>query len=151
LDPAPARIPRDVYNWRQRLMRSARARFFGRHRIKRFDKVRIEGCGKANRLRKTGCANGGLAVQAFLMENYGNAQARVLDEKLLDCVGELGVFTRIFALSGIAGAAYLPDAMALFETGFRLLQVEIAITVQESFGLLLPDARHLRGFFVQRH
>ena len=90
LDASPARIARHVHHRRQRLVRAAHARFLGRHREERFDQLRIERGAQADGLRKAGGAVRGVAVQAFLVEHHRDAEAGVLDEELLDGVGQLG-------------------------------------------------------------
>jgi len=55
------------------------------------------------------------------------------------------------APAGIAGAAHLAQAAAVAERLFGFAGVEIALIVDQSFGLFLPDAHHPGGFFLQRH
>ncbi len=110
------------------------------------------GCGKLVRFA------GGVAVQAFLVKDHGNAEPGIFDEKFLDGVGE---FRHLLGGSaqpwrggggcGIAGTADLAEAMTFFEGGLRLLGIKIAFGVQQFGGFFLPDAHHLRGFFFQRH
>ncbi len=90
LDAAPARIARHIHDRRQRLMRAAHARFLSGHRKKRFDQFRIEGRAQADRLRKTGRVNRGVAVQAFFVKDYRNAEPAILEKELLNGVGQFG-------------------------------------------------------------
>ena len=115
LDAAPARIARHIDHRRERLMRAARARFGGGHGEQRLHQFRIEGGAEPDGLRKAGAADGRVAVQAFLVEDHRNAEAAVLDEEFLDGVGQLRHAAGVLALAGIAGAADLAEAVAVFE------------------------------------
>src|SRR5262252_3558826 len=85
------------------------------------------------------------------MKDDRDAQAGMLDEKLLDGIGQLSIFLRVFSFTRVAGPADLSDTMALFETGLRFFQIEVPIGIKESFRFLLPDTHHLRGFFLKGH
>ena len=84
----------------------------GGHGVKRADEIGIEGRAEADGLGKAGGADGGVAVEAFLVKKDGDAETRVLDEKFLDGVGEDGGLAGFFAdasvsagfAAGVAGA-----------------------------------------------
>ena len=56
-------------------------------------------------------------------------RATVLEEELLNGVGELGHAARVLALAGIAGAAHLADAAPIFEGRPRLCQIKVALGI----------------------
>ena len=139
-------------------MRAAHARFLGGHGEKRFDQFGIECRAQTDRLRKTRRADGRVAVQAFLVKNHRNAEPRMFDEKFLDRVGQFRRFAGIFAdagvarhAAGVAGAADLSDAMAVFESCLAFLKSKLPAASSSFVGFFLPDAHHLRGLFFQRH
>ena len=70
---------------------------------------------EADRLREARALGRGLAVQALLVEDHGNAEPAVLDEESLNGVGELGLRARAFAAAGVARPADLADAVAVRE------------------------------------
>ena len=150
-DAAPARLARHIHHRRQRMMRAAQARFESRHREQRLHQRGIEGCAQRNGLRKAGSIRRRVAVQALLVEDHRNAQAAVLEEELLDGVGQLGHAASVLAAAGIARPADLSQSAAVAKRLLRLLEIEVALRIHQRLGLRLPDAQHLRGLFLQRH
>ena len=61
------------------------------------------------------------------------------------------VCLRVASAGGIAGATDLADAVTFAKCGLGLLQIELAVGIDELLRFLLPDAHHLRGFFLERH
>ena len=151
LDAAPARLARHIHHRRQRLVRAAQPRLGGGHGEQRLHQFRVKGGPEPDRLRKAGAADGRVAVQALLVKDHGDAEPAVLDEELLDGVGEFRHAARVLALAGIAGTAHLAEPASLFESGLGFGRVEIAVGIHQRLGFLLPDAHHLRGLFLQRH
>jgi hypothetical protein len=99
-----------------------------------------------------------MAMQTFLVEKNGNAEAGVLDEEFLDGVGQLGHLARRSAQprggrwrASVAGTANLSEPQSFREGSTRLGWIKIAFGINEYLRLFLPDAHHLRGFFLQRH
>ena len=151
LDAAPARVAGHVDHRRQRLMRAARAGFGRGHREDAAHQVRIERGAQPDRLRKTRGIERRVAVQALFVKNHGDAQPALLDEELLNGVGELGHLPRVLAAAGIARPADLPQAVAVSEIGPRFLQIEVALLIEQQRRLALPNADHLRSLLFERH
>ncbi len=151
LDASPPRLARHIHDGRQRLVRAARAGFRRRHLEQPAHEFGIERRAQSDGLREARPVDGGVAVQAFLMEDDRDAQPGVLDEELLNVVGQLRHFSGVAAAAGIAGPADLTEAEAILEMGPGFLQVEPAFLVDHRAALLLPDAEHLRDLFFQRH
>ena len=91
LDAAPARIARDVDDRRQHVLHAAGARLPRRDREDLLDQLRDRtwppsaiACGKLV------AAGADEAVQRLLVHQRRDAEARLLDQVLLDRVGELG-------------------------------------------------------------
>ncbi len=85
------------------------------------------------------------------MENYRNSQPRVLHKELLDRIRSLCHLAGLEPLAGVTWTPDLAESVAILEglLGFR--QVEVAVGIHQSLRLLLPDAEHLRRFFLQSH
>ena len=132
-------------------MRAAGARFEGGHSKEALDEIGIEGGAEGDGLWEAGAVGSGVAVEAFLVEHDGDAEAAVFKEELLDGVGELGHGAGFLAASGVTGTADLAESATIAEGLLRFRQVEVALPVDELLGLLLPDAEHLRGFFFEGH
>jgi hypothetical protein len=103
-------------------------------------------------------ADGRITVQTFLVKHHRNAEPRFFDEKFLDGVGEFRRLPGVLAdasvarrAAGVARPADLANAVTFFERGLRLLKIKVAVCIEQLRGFLLPDAHHLRGFFLQRH
>jgi hypothetical protein len=99
-----------------------------------------------------------VAVQTFLVKNDGDAEPRMFDEKFLDCVGEFRRFARIFSDAGIrrraAGVARttdLSDAVTFFKAALAFSKSKLPLESRNFVVFFLPDAHHLRGFFLERH
>ncbi len=149
--PAPARFTGDVDHRRECVVRAAQASFESRHREERLDQLGIKGRAQRDGLRKTRAFRGCVAVQALLMEHNRNAEARVLEKKSLDGVGQLRHASRRLPAAGVTGAANLSDTAAIAESFLRFRLVEVAFLVHQLLRLLLPDAEHLRSFLFERH
>ena len=104
-----------------------------------------------DRLRKTRAADSRVTVQTFLVEDHRNSEPGIFHEKFLNRIRQFGRAARVLALARVAGPAHLPKSVAVLERGFGLLQIKIALGVRERLGFFLPDAHHLRGFFLQCH
>jgi hypothetical protein len=90
-------------------------------------------------------------VQNLVVEDGGDAEARLLDEPLLERVGEACGLARVFAL---ALSRDLPDAVLEHEP--RLLGREVAAVgrgagTRPDLRALLPDADELRHLLFERH
>ena len=90
-------------------------------------------------------------MQTLLVKKHGNSQAAVLDEKLLNRIGELRHAARVLTFSRIAGAAHLAKSVSFLEGRLGFLKGEIAVGIHQRLGLPHPNAEHLRGFLFQRH
>ena len=151
LHATPTRIARHIHDRRQGMVGAAEPGLFGRHREKRLDQFRIERRSQRDGLGETRAINGRMAMQTLLVKNHRDSQAAVLDEELLDRVGEFRHAARVLALARVAGAADLAQSAAILKCGLGLLQIKIAFAIDQGLWLLLPDTEHLCGFFLQRH
>ena len=150
-DAAPAGVPRHIHHRRQRLVGSAQPRLEGGYGEQRLDQFRIEAGPQRNRLREAGATDGRVAVETLFVKDHRDAQPAVLDEKLLDGVGQLRHPARVLAAARVAGPAHLADAASVPEGLPGFGEIEIAIGIHQLGGLLLPYAHHLRGLLFQRH
>ncbi len=150
-DAAPARLAGDIHHRRERLMRAAHAGFLRGHGEKPLNQFGIEGGAEPDGLREAGGVERGMAVEALFVEDDRDAEAGVLDEKLLDGVGQLGGGAGIQTLAGLAGPADLAESAAIFERLFGLRKVERSVGIDQGVGLFAPDAHHLRGLLFQGH
>jgi hypothetical protein len=160
---APARVARDVHHRRQRLVGATYPCLLRRHRVQRFDQLRVECRGQADRLREARGVDRRLPVQALLVEDDRNAEPALFQEESLDGIGELRLLTRTASLlrivaaathatpARIARATHLSQSVPLPERRSGFLQVEHAGRVDQRLRLLLPDSHHLCGLLLQRH
>ena len=132
-------------------MRAARAGFGRGDREDAAHQVRIKRAAQSDRLRKTRGIQCRVAVQALFVKNHGNAQPALLDEELLNGVGELGHLPRVLAAARIARPADLSQAVAVSEIGTGFLQTEVALLIEQQRRLALPNAQHLRSLLFERH
>ena len=132
-------------------MSAAQSRFPRGHREEPLGQIGIERGGQSDWLREACGINGRVAVQTLFMKNHGDPQPRVLDEESLNRVGEFRRAAGVPAGSRVAGAADLADPAPILEGRLGFRKIEVAVGVDESFGLPLPDAHHLGGLFFQRH
>ncbi len=151
LDAAPTRFTGDIDDRREGMMRAAEASFERSHGEELLDQLRIEGGAERDGLREAGAIGRGMPVEALFVKDDGNAEARVLEEELLDGVGELGHLAGVAAAAGVGGTAHLAEAAATAEGFLRLRLIELALFVDEFLSLFLPDAEHLGGFFLEAH
>ena len=84
-------------------------------------------------------------------DKFGEAGRRIVVEEFLDGIGQFGHFPRGLAFAGVAGTPHLAQAVAVFESGPGLFQVEIPFGIHQCLGFFLPDAHHLCGLFRERH
>ena len=147
----PARVSRHIHHRRQRLVGAAQPRLESRHGEQRLYQLRVEAGAQRDRLREAGATDSRMTVETLLVKEHRDAQTAVLDEELLDGIGQLRHPARILAAARIAGPADLADAAPLPESLLRLGQIEVAIRVHQLGGLLLPDAHHLGALLFQRH
>ena len=132
-------------------MRAAHPGFLSGHGIELLHQRGIKGAGQADGLRKTRAAHGRVAVQAFLVIHHRDAEPGVLNEEPLNRVRHLRRLARGFAASGVARAAHLAEAVPVTEVRLGLDRVKVPLAVEQQIRFLLPDAEHLRGFFLERH
>ena len=151
LHAPPPRLAGDVHHGRQRLVRAARPRLGGGHRVEPLDQAGVERRAKTDRLRETGALLRRLAVQALLVEDHRDAEPRLLDEEPLNRVGQLGHRPRAQAAARVARPPNLPEAVSVAEVRAGFAGVEPALLVDEQDGLLPPHAHHLRDFLLERH
>ncbi len=151
LDAAPARLARDVDDGRQRLMRAAGARLGSGRRIDALDEIDVEGRGEADRLRIAGALARGKPVQALLVKNHRDAEARRLDEEPLDVVGQLRHAARGEPIARVARPRHVTGRMAVGKRGACLCRVEPPRPVDQRVGPLSPEAHHLPDFFFEGH
>src|SRR5689334_15810124 len=93
---APTRVTPEIEVWTEHLLTTARACFQSGGSEHVVDQLEVPTRGERDRLRKTGAALGHVTVQDLVVEDSGNAEARVFDEPLLHGVGKLGAFARAF-------------------------------------------------------
>src|ERR1039457_3546067 len=85
--------------------------FGGGHGEERLHQLGIERGAQADGLRKTGAADGGMAVQALFVKNHRNPEPAVFQKELLNGVSKLRhgacgtPFSGIAGTSGVAGAS----------------------------------------------
>ena len=113
--------------------------------------IRVERRPETDRLREARALLRGMAVEALLVDDHGDAEARLLDEEPLDGVGQVRHRARAQAAARVAGPADLPESAAVAEMLPGLLRVEPALVVDEHRRLLLPDAEHLGDLLLERH
>ena len=156
LDATPARIARDVDDRRQDHAHAARTDLASDDAVDLPDQIGVPGAGERDRLRKVRGILGGIAVQAFLMEEHRNAKTRIVDGPALDGIHEVDRFLYT-AQRGNAGRdrplairrpRELADAVGKFRPGLGFVELQIAV---ENRGLVDPDAEHLGHFLLQRH
>src|ERR1035437_10278809 len=75
----------------------------------------------------------------------------MFDEKLLNRVGQLRRFARVFSNACVAGTTNLSETVSFFESGLGFFEIKITGSVQKLRVFFLPEAHHLRGLFLQRH
>ena len=135
LDPSPPGLAHHVHDRGQRLVRSSRPRFKSRCREKRFHEFRIERSCKRNGLREACALDGRVTVQTFFVENHGDSETRVFDEKLLDRIGEFRHVSGFLARTGVAGAAHLAGRVSLFECNLGFLKIEVTLCIPNNVNL----------------
>ncbi len=150
-DAAPARLSRHIDDRRQSVMRAAQSGFVRCHREELLDQVRVERGAQRDRLREARAVGRGVAMQALFVEHHRDAKAGVLEEKLLDGVGEFRHRASLLSASGIGGSPDLAEAALVAEGLLRFGEVEIALLVDQFLSLFLPDAEHLRRFLFEGH
>ncbi len=162
LDPAPARIARDVDHRGEREVRAACAHLARGDREDLLLKLGIPRAGERDRLREAGRAGGDITVQRLLVHDQGDAEPGLLDRPFLRGVdvarGILGTAidgsgggTRGGALGDRAAVIRARDlAEAIGEVLARLLRVEFAFGRLDLL-LLQPDRDHLLDLLLQRH
>ena len=97
-----------------------------------FDQFGIECRAQADGLAKARGIDGRMAVQAFLVKNHRNSESRVLEEELLDGVGELGrlrVALRPPAAS--LGRPTWPMPWPLRKAALAFCEIEVAVRIDE--------------------
>ena len=93
-----------------------------------------------------------VAVEAFVVEEDRDAEARVVFEPLLDGVGELDHCARVAMFAGardFADAVFQEDGGVVGEEGALVIDEEQIGVGEELF--VLPSAFELRDFFFERH
>jgi hypothetical protein len=148
---APARLTGHVDDRGEGVVRAADTGLECRHGEELLDEVGVEGGAERNGLRKAGAVGSGVSVQAFLVEHDGDAEARVLEEELLDGVGQFRHGARFLAATGVGGTADLAEAAAVAKGLLRFGEIEVALFIDQLLGLLLPDAEHLHGLLFEGH
>ena len=161
LDPAPAWIAHDVDHRAEHQRHAACADFARRHRLDAAHQVGVEGSGKRNRLRKHGRLGRHVAVERFLVQQHGDAEAGVFERPFLQRVDEIdrlfgraparGSAARRAADAGnaalVAGARHVADPVR--EGRARLGGIEGKSV--DHVGLALPGSADLRDLLRQRH
>ena len=156
LDSAPARVAADVDYRGEGQLRATRPHLARGYRENASQQVRVPGTGERYRLWEARGVAGYVAVQAFLVEEDGNAQARVLHRVVLNRIHEryglASVSERM--LVGAAAAANVTGAGDLADAGredlFGFGGVEVAGGSQDLL-LAIPDAGDLGDLLFQRH
>ena len=100
LHAAPARIPGQVQHRRVDVVAAAHPSLSGDDGVDLLHQGLVPGAGQGDRLGKAGRAGGHEPMHALLVEERGDAQAGLLDEKLLDGAGQLGRGPRRAPLRG---------------------------------------------------
>jgi hypothetical protein len=72
-DASPARVASNVHHGRQGLMRPPDSRLLGRHGVQQFDECWVECARETDGLWEAGATDGGVAVEAFLVEDDRDA------------------------------------------------------------------------------
>ena len=161
LDPTPTRITDDVDNRAQDKGYPARANLARGRRLNPPHQVEIETPCERDRLREHGRFGRHVAVQRFLMQQYRNAEARVLQRPTLKRIDELDrLLGRAPASRGascrsadaghtalVAGSGDVPDPVR--EGCTRALRNECQIV--DHVALRRPGGADLRDLFLQRH
>ena len=111
LDAPPARVARDVEDRRQALVGAHRAQLAREAARERLDQLRIPRGREADRLREAHRVARDEPVQALLVDDGRDAQARLFHEEALDLVGQGGDDGHLEA-RGPGHARDLPDARA---------------------------------------
>lgn len=102
---APAGIAGEIENGRQALLRAAGAHFLSNGGEDVVNENWIPSGGEADGLRVRSAAGSGIAVEAFFMEEDGNAEAGIFGEPLLQGVGEGSHFARAAIFAGARNSA----------------------------------------------
>ncbi len=156
LDAAPARIARHVDHRGEHFVCAARADLASDHRVDARDEIGIPGACFRNRLREHGCVVGGIAVQAFLVEEDRDAEACFLHCPVLDGVDESHSLARIASgiLARRTGTALIrrpceqTEAVGVHRLRLRRIKGEFVV---EELDLLAPDAEELHDFLLECH
>ena len=154
LGAAPARIAHDVDDGRQRVLRAARARLLrdGGHDL--LDQRGIEAGRQRDRLRVAGRAHALHAVQPLFVVQQRDAEARVLDDVLLQGVRQLRFLARVQVLLAVLVLRRARDlTQAVGEQRLRLVVREggAQLIVDQHAALREPVGGELRDLLFQRH
>lgn len=145
LDTAPAEIPGHVHHRRKAQVGADGPHLLADLRRHPFHQLRLKGARHPDGLGISRRARGHKAAEAFLVNQSGNAKARLVEEKPLHLVGRLRRLPRKQpARPGDAGD--LPDAVGHDPSSF--LHVQVAVFVQNLLG---TNRAQLRDLFFQGH
>ena len=147
----PARFAREVKVWAEDEVTAVRASFERGGGEDSVDEVCIPTAGECNRRRETRSLRSHEAVQNLVVEDSRDAKARLLNEPLLQSVGEDGSLARVFAL---ALARNLPDAILHHQPS--LLRREVAarrrkVCLRIDLRLVSPETDELRDLLFESH
>ena len=151
LDPPPAGVARHINHRRQGLVRSARTRFLGRHRVERLDKRGIESGRQANRLGKTGRAQGGVAVETFFVKKTGMPSRLCSMKNFCMALVNSAISRPFLPFPASLGRPTWPNPWPSLKAARAFAEIEIAFAINKRVRFLLPDTEHLRGFFLKSH
>ena len=144
LDPAPARVARDVEHRRERVPGAGRHHLLADHDADALDQLGIPRRGEPDRLRELGRVARAQPGGALLVHDRRDPEPRVLDEVALDRVREHGALARCES-GRRADARDLADAV--LQPAGGALGREPSSRAKRS----APHATELRELLVERH
>ncbi len=144
LDTAPARVARDVEHGRQCVVRADRPHLRLDDRRHLLHDLRVPRAGDADRLREARRAQRHVAAAALFVHHRRDAQARIVDQPLLDGVRQPRAIRRA-QVARPADARDLADAMRHQTSGFWLGEGKAVQQLEH------PGAAKLADFFRDAH